>query len=387
MTRLSSTRGVAVVVIAAALLAAACSASLSVPEAPSSVATGPGEVTTPESGTPTPDPTPDPLPGRGVTVATARSASDGENLPAAVAARLLSELGYVVNDPADAELLPAEAYPALASGELDYWINSWEPTHDKWIDAELNDGTTARENVETHGTVIPGGRTSGIVVTREWADEVGLRSWRQLNDTPELVEALDVDGNGKGDIFGCPPAWDCSTQIDSLLVAHGFDNLEQIKGGYAANLEGSVERLEAGLPVAQYTWSPSVHLALLRPGDNVVWLAMDEADVAEAADDPELDYTDTPAALGDACTADPCFTGWVTDDLRVVVNAEFAAANPVAVALLDQIVIDIADVATYMAAVRDGATSEEALAEFVDQWFEANAAVVDEWLAGARAAA
>lgn len=371
----------------AALVAVSCSADIVVPpvedSAPAVIAPTPTAVIAQPS---TPPARPERRPGDGVTVVAGRANWAPGFFHAALSAALLEELGYDVTEPADNELPPSAGYVALAEGRLDYWPNGSYPEHLQHHLALLDDGSTVGDNVSVVGRQTVAGGTAGLLVTRTWADESGIETLRQINDDPALYQALDSDGNGRGEISGCPADWTCGQIIDALLLQNKLTNLEQRQGGYLGLVVAAGDRVEQGLPTLQYTWSPSVHLLRLTPGKNVLWLSVGEDGVLDGSLEVEWDFRGPASDLGDTCTAVDCFTGWPRSDMLITANNEFLAANPAAAELFRQIEVDVLDVARYLEAYNQADGIEAVVAEQVSDWVSRNSEVVDTWLDAARSA-
>ena len=75
--------------------------------------------------------------GEGTTVNMARANWSTGYMQAAIYEQLLEELGYEVTDPAQNELDPATFFPAAATGDVDFWVNTWTPVHDFQFGAPL----------------------------------------------------------------------------------------------------------------------------------------------------------------------------------------------------------------------------------------------------------
>lgn len=86
-------------------------------------------------------------PGSGIEVTAARANWSTGFFQAEVFKQMLTELGYEVSDPADAELGPDIFYPALAQGEYDYWVNGWFPNHEPNFEAQTPTGDTVGDLV------------------------------------------------------------------------------------------------------------------------------------------------------------------------------------------------------------------------------------------------
>lgn len=307
---------------------------------------------------------------------------------AAVFSTLLEELGYEVADAAGNELAPSEAYRVMAEGGIDFWANGWYSQHLVWHDETLADGSRIGDHLVVVGQQLEDAGFQGLVVTKAVAEARQVASLAQINDDAELAALFDLDGNGKADIFGCPEDWTCDNVIDEMIALNGWANLEQTKLGYAGMVEASLARVEAGEPAIQYTWSPSGYLARFVPGDNVLWLSMGAREnLLDGSTETGLDYQQFDAAeFPETCTDDPCWLGWEVEDIRVTANQEWADRHPDAMALFDVVVLDPQDIAAQNALWDAGETTPADLARHAAEWIAANRALVDDWLAVARAA-
>ena len=72
-------------------------------------------------------------PGEGVSVTSGRANWSTGYVQAEIYTSLLRELGYDVTESADMELGPQNAFMAMASGDMDFWANSWMPGHQSWL--------------------------------------------------------------------------------------------------------------------------------------------------------------------------------------------------------------------------------------------------------------
>lgn len=307
---------------------------------------------------------------------------------AALYSALLEELGYTVADPSLNEYPPAEAYSAMASGAFDFWANGWYSQHYTWHRQELDDGTVVGDHVLVLGDQIPSGALDGLVITKTVADEHGIESLAQINDDPELAALFDTDGNGRGEVHGCPDEWTCDDIIDEMIEFNGWSNLEQVEAGYSGLVAASIDRVDAGKPAIQYTWSPSGHLTQLVPGETVYWLSIGgRENVLDGSTPGGFDFSDADAAqLGDDCSADPCWLGWEPADIKVTANAKFAEANPVAVALFEVVELSVADIAAQNVRYDAGENTEADIERHAAEWIAANRPLVDQWLVTARSA-
>ncbi|NNC43461.1 MAG: glycine betaine/L-proline ABC transporter substrate-binding protein ProX [Acidimicrobiia bacterium] len=381
--------------VALALVAAACGGSeTSDPETVTPEETTETTVATTEA----PEEEPMALPGEGVSVTMGRADWSTGYFQAAVYEQLLEELGYEVSDPADLELGPSLAYLSMAQGDFDFWVNSWYPGHSSWWEPELPDGTKVGDNLEIVGEEMMAGGLQGYLMTKTFADEYGITHLDQLESDPAILAAFDaadpVPGNGKADIYGCQESWTCDNIITEQIAVSGWENIQQTIAGYDAMVAEAIAKANSGEPMVIYTWTPSAYITELRPGDNVVWLAVE--DVIDGSNVSGQDggeaYSQLPgtANIGavqcPAAATGECQLGWVAADIQVTANKAFLEANPAAKELLAQVQLPIIDVSLANVAQSNGADSNEAIQGLAADWIADNRATVDTWLQAAMAA-
>ncbi len=327
-------------------------------------------------------------PGAGVSVVIGRADWTTGYFQAALFKALLEELGYAVSEPGNQEHPPKDIYPLMALGQIDFWTNTWNPIHTSFLEGTLDDGTTISSVVSPIGSLLPASGLEGIVINSSVVADQQVTSLAQINDDPDLVSLFDPDGNGKANIYGCPDGWGCADVINETIQFNGWENLEQVQDDYNTMVADSIAKVEAGVPTLQYTWSPSGYLTSLRPGDNVQWLSLGGRErVLDGSITPDRDFNDAqPPALGPACTADPCWLGWVAADIGVTARDDFLAANPSARALFEEVQLKVLDVALANVKYDTGETTEEDIARHAREWMSENRGQVDAWLAAARSA-
>ena len=332
-------------------------------------------------------------PGQGVSVTQARASWSTGYMQAAIYHDLLEELGYEVSEPADSELANDIFYVALGEGEVDFWANGWLPNHYKFFEAELTDTSSVAENVSVVGLEMGGAGLEGLLTNKDIAEANGIKTLGQINDDPALVAIYDatdtVPGDGVVQILVCPDGWTCDDIAAETIEKNGWDNIEVVRAGYDAMFAEAVGKIEDGDPVIVYSWSPSGYLTSLIPGNNVVWLAIEQENVLDGTTSGLFDFADLPpASLGpEYCTNDPCYTGWPAADIQVVANNDFLFANPAARALFEQVKISVVDVALQNVRFDGGENTTADVNRHAAEWIEANRAQVDEWLTAARDAA
>lgn len=328
-------------------------------------------------------------PGAGVSVTIARPTWTTGYFQAALFKELLQELGYQVSEPSTNEHAPGDVYRLMAEGSVDVWASTWTPIHQPFIEETLEDGSAISSRITTVGDLMPAAGLEGILINKDVVADYGITSLQQVNDTPDLAELFDSDGDGVAEIYGCPDDFTCDNIIDEMIEFNGWDNLVQVKDDYSTMVNQSAEKVDAGTPVLQYTWSPSGYLTMLRPGDNVLWLNLGGQElVLDGSITSEFDFNDAePAQLGAACTGEPCWLGWVPADIRVTANNEFLDANPAARALFEQVQLKVLDVALANVKYDSGETTDQDLARHAQTWITENRETVDGWLNAARAQA
>ena len=339
------------------------------------------------------------LPGEGVRVTAARANWQAGYFQAELYKLLLEELGYDVSDPAEIELGPANAYQAMALGDIDYWPNSWYPGHLAWHAAQLPDGTLVGDHLEIVGTEMLAGGLQGFLVDKSFADTFGVYTMDELDRNAAALAAFDatdpVPGNGKADVFGCPTTWTCDNIITNMIAFSGWDNIAQVTDNYDDMFDRAVASIEEGIPTVIYTWTPSAYIARLRPGEDVYWMGMENIlDDSNPADQPNgqdhtqrgLDGTGGYAPIGaDQCPSaagEPggrCKIGWFASDIQVTANRGFLAANPAARALFEAVELPVIEVSQINVAVSRGSSP----AGQAVKWIAENRALVDEWLTAA----
>ena len=335
------------------------------------------------------------MPGDGVSVSMARADWSTGYFQAQVLKQLMEELGYDVSEPSERELGPSLAYLAMAEGDIDVWANGWYPLHDSWLAAELPDGSLVGDHVSSIGELMVAGGLQGYLVTKSVADEHGITHLDQINDDPALTALFDSDGDGVAEMFGCPESWTCDDIMTSQIAFSEWDNITQTIAGYDAMVAEAQSRVDAGEPVVLYTWTPSAYITQFRPGDNVVWLAVEEViddSNPTGAEGGELhDQRPGTANIGpDQCPAaaemGTCQLGWTAADILVTANDDFMAANPAAEELFRQVRISVIDVSLANVEQSAGMDTEADIAQLAADWIADNRDTADEWIAAATAA-
>ncbi|MCE9683936.1 glycine betaine/L-proline ABC transporter substrate-binding protein ProX [Halomonas alkalisoli] len=308
-------------------------------------------------------------PGEGVSVQPA-VASWTSAVPVSWAfVELLEELGYDVQTPIS--LSNPVAYLAISEGDADYWPNGWFPLHDPQLPDNFSDVATL---FDPH---CPACGIQGYLVDTPSIEEYGITGIDDFT-RDEVKAAFDATGDGKADLFGCPPGWGCHEGINAMLDKFELrDHINHVDAGYAANFAEALSRIQAGEPALYYTWGPSAWLLSLVPGNDVMWInapgiVEDEAERAEGVE---------------GAVSDPIEMGFVAADIQVAANNNFLEANPAAAELFRQVRLPLEWISEVDGAMDEQDLTDAQVRPLVAEWIADNRDTVDEWLSAARSAA
>ena len=126
------------------------------------------------------------------------------------------------------------------------------------------------------------------------------------------------------------------------------DHINHDKGAYFALMADTIERYKAGQPIFYTTWAPNWIMGTLKEGEDVVWL--------------NAPFSSLPGDQGsDTAWPDGRNPGFGSNDNYVLVNKEFAEANPKAMAFFEGLEIPVADLSVMMTRMNNGEDSPEQL--------------------------
>ncbi len=340
------------------------------------------------------------LPGDGTSITMARADWSTGYFQAAVYRQLLEELGYTVSDPSELELGPSLAYLSMAQNDFQFWVNSWYPGHLSWWEPELPDGTVVGDHITVVGEEMIAGGLQGFLITKTFADEFGITTMDEFNANPDAIAAYDaqdpVPGNGFADIYGCQESWTCDNIILNQIAFSGWDNIQESIAGYDAMFAEASDKADNGEPMVIYTWTPSAYITQLIPGQNVVWLGVDDVldDSNPNGEDGGASHDQRPgtANIGaeqcpSAAALGTCQLGWIAADIQVTANNDFLAANPAAAKLLELVTLPIIDVSLANVEQSSGKDTNADIIQLAADWITNNRGTVDSWLGEAIVAA
>ena len=283
---------------------------------------------------------------------------------------LLEELGYDVQTPMS--LSNPVAYLAISEGDVHYWPNGWFPLHNPQLPDGFHDVATLFDPLCAACGI------QGYLADRASVEEFGITGIMDFAERAEVREAFDATGDGKADLYGCPPGWGCHEGINAMLEAFELhDYINHVDAGYAANFAEALSRIEAGEPALYYTWGPSGWLQALEPGNQVMWInapgiVEDEAERAEGVE---------------GAVTDPIEMGFVAADIQVAASNAFLEENPAAAELFRQVRLPLEWISQVDGRIDDENLTDDDVRPLAAEWINDNRETVDAWLTAAREAA
>ena len=316
------------------------------------------------------------MPGKGKTVQPARATWTTGFFLAAAYSRALEDLGYDVKEVK--EFSNPIFYQSLTQGDVDFWANGWFPIHYAQLPKNFD------EHAKIAGTIVKAGAIQGYLVSKAAADKFNIKSLDDFK-RDEVKKAFDANGDGKADLVACPPGWGCEKVISHHMDVYGLkDDVNEIKAGYSASMADALARAKAGENIFFYTWTPNWTVNKLKPGVDVVWINVPEINPSEA----QKGLEDAMVATGiPGAVSDPIKMGFAANDIDVVANKDFLAANPAAAKLFEVMKIPFEDIAAQNDKMFAGEDSQKDIERHVDEWIKANQAAYDGYLDAARQAA
>lgn len=276
----------------------------------------------------------------------------------------LTALGYKNN-----EMLTG-AYPAIhlsiGQGDADYTAVHWKPLHNEFFENGGGDDALVRAGPMYTNAM------QAYFIDKATADKYSITSLEQMKQ-PEIKALFDTDGDGMANLTGCNPGWGCEKVVEHHLDAYDLrDDINHDKGAYFALMADTIERYKAGQPIFYTTWAPNWIMGTLKEGEDVVWL--------------NAPFSSLPGDQGaDTAWPDGRNPGFGSNDNYVLVNKEFANANPKAMAFFDGLRIPVADLSAMMTRMNSGENSPEQLEQIARDWIVANQADWDALIAKAAA--
>ena len=277
----------------------------------------------------------------------------------------LAALGYE-----NGEMLTGN-YPAihlsLGEGDADYTAVHWKPLHDDFYNNSGGDDALVRAGPMYTNAM------QGYFIDIKTAEANGITDLEQMKD-PAVKALFDSDGDGLANLTGCNPGWGCEKVIEHHLDAYELrDHINNDKGEYFALMADTIERYEAGQPIFYTTWAPNWIMGVLREGRDVVFL---NAPFSSLPGNPDADTV----------WADGRNPGFGANDNFILVNKDFAEANPKAMAFFNGLRISVGDLSAMMLQLNEGDGEAGDIERIAKEWISANQAGWDALIAAAAAA-
>ncbi|MGB5634163.1 MAG: glycine betaine/L-proline ABC transporter substrate-binding protein ProX [Waterburya sp.] len=301
-----------------------------------------------------------------VTLRTAHSTWIEEHFQTEIVKIGLEKLGYQVETPKEIEY-PA-IYISLANQDLDYSVIYYFPGHEAFFN---NAGGEAK--LEGMGILTPDG-IQGYQIDKKTSDQHNITNLEQLKD-PKIAKLFDSDGDGKANLVGCNPGWNCELVIDHHIEAYGLkDTVEHDRGQYTALLANSITRYKQGKSVIFYAYNPHWIGAVLKPDQDVVWL--------------EVPFTSLPQKTGDLTEKDTLVKGknlgFPLTEQRIVANKKFLANNPIAKRWFELVQIPAEDINQESLRIQEGENKPKDIQRHAQEWVANNQDLFNSWLEEAK---
>ena len=297
----------------------------------------------------TPPATPTATPEPGNALVLAYDGWSGSYLPMYVLKTIFEDnLGYGVQI-SDQTTIPA-AFESVAAGRTDIFTSAWFPVRNSTLDKHPNlvklgqiYGSKARDAYE------------GWMVPVELSEQFGVTQVKDLKKQA-VVSALDSDGDGKGNLIGCPPDWVCAGRHAEILSDYNLTDLYEIDVPQSEDelLTVVADRFQQGQAALFYMLQPVGFSGGFQVTDRALWLRGTEQYL--------------PLSFN-----------------RLVVRGDFLAFHPAAGKILNRIQIPGADISRSMEQIK-AAGAEGAQPGFLmglaREWIANNRAEVDSWIQG-----
>ncbi|WPC04092.1 glycine betaine/L-proline ABC transporter substrate-binding protein ProX [Pseudomonas benzenivorans] len=305
-------------------------------------------------------------PGEGVEVTPIFPSIAEERFRGELAMAGLRELGYEVQEPKETEY--AAMMLALSYGDADFSVHLWDKLHDTFYQKVGGDETLVKA-----GDVIPG-VLQGYLIDKKTAEQYNIKYLTDLKK-PEIAKLFDSNGDGKADLTGCNPGWGCELVIDHHLKAYDLEkSVSHNRGSYFALMADTIARYKEGKPILYFTWVPQWIAGVLVEGRDVVWLEVPHTDLPDGKNDVNTSYQGKNL-------------GFAVDEVKAVLNKEFAEENPAALKFLSLVQITTDDESAQNLKMQNGENSPADIERHAAEWVAAHREQFDTWLAASRAAA
>jgi len=320
-------------------------------------------------------------PGMGKTVKPARATWNSGFILEAIYARALEHMGYEVEK--YKEISGPIFYQSLVDGELDFWANGWFPLHNKMLPDNFN------QKAQKVGYIVKNGAVQGYLASKDLVEKYNIKTLADFK-RQEVIDAFDVDNDGKAEMVGCPPGWGCHKIITYHMkkaYPEIFKNIDVTTGAYSASMSSEVAKYKTDKPVFFYTWTPNWTVNKLKPGEDVMWIGVPEIKpTPEQQQLPNPTKSLTASGIEGAVT-DPIKMGFAANDIRVVANKKFLENHPDVKKLFEIMSIPFADITAQNQKMFEGENTQKDVERHATQWIKDHKQQWIEWQRKAREAA
>jgi len=269
---------------------------------------------------------------------------DGIHLPTHVMKVILEDdLGYNV-EIVNGTSVP-EFFQLVSSGAADAFVSAWFPTNDFSFDRH--------PNLVRIGRAYGGGDRDafeGWMASNALAQQFDVDGIEDLFN-PRIVEALDTDGDGLGNLIGCPESWACSQRHAEIMDDYGLNATYEMDpiADEAQMLSLINQRVSNNEPAVFYMYQPVTFPEEGSLSDYAVWIEGTE---------PYL-----PLAFN-----------------RSVTRSDFIATHPDVAHLMRNFTISGDDVGAAMRRIAAEGNSMGTLDDIARNWVADNRDQIESWL-------
>jgi glycine betaine/proline transport system substrate-binding protein len=265
-----------------------------------------------------------------------------------------------------AEVIPGtnpEIFAAIDDNTDAYHIHAdvWMPGHSNWVEPARNDGDIALSSADYDGRV-------GICAPRYTVEALNLRSVSDMG-RPDVVEALDTDGDGRIPYWVGGEGWQMSAvgqvKLRDYGLSNAYDALITSESEFQASLFDALSRRD------------HIVFACYEP---ISWFAMDFIDfIEEPAYDPNNYTLVLPSEADDWLQKSRITTAEELSSVSVGFATSIAEDHPDIAAFLSRFGLTNDDITEFMFM----ADIKQIDMEFViEDWVQANSARIDAWVNG-----
>ncbi len=245
----------------------------------------------------------------------------------------------------------------LDKGDVDVFSDLWEPTEIAGIDKYVKEKKSAELVLSYPKAPV------GWYIPRYVSEKYGIKT---IDDLKGKEEIFDIDGDGKGDLWGGPTSWKVN-EINSVKIRDyglDFENLSVEQWAWLATLKAAVLKKK---PVIFYYWKPE-------------WLfsVYDLVKIEEPAYDPakHIFVQKKPDESKITCETEP-------NDVYIAISTKMAKRNPKAYKFFKNWSMPIDEVSNLIADMADLPDNPKmSAADAAKKWVNKNPKIVDGWLKG-----